>query len=287
MKPRKTPVECADRSVKEFFQTPLAGEQFVPPDAAAALIIVHGINEHRGRYEASIERFLESDIACFTYDQRGHGESPGRRASIGDFSDFAQDLTIIVQGVAAAFPELSLFIWGHSMGSLVLLDYAQDASPAVRGAISTGCPLRTVPPFLVPLSNIGSRFARLLPEVKLAPRISPALLSHDEEVQAAYAADPLVSRFITLRLGFEVSRCVGSIRKGLGDIQIPWLAVHGSSDKIAPASGSRLLVDGLGASDKTLVILDGQRHELHNESAAVRDRFFALLTDWIQTRSKR
>ena len=270
----------------EFLGTPLAGEQFLPPEPKAILIIVHGLAEHRGRYKSAVERCAESGIACVTYDQRGHGESPGSRTDITDFSSFTEDLAKIVQSIADMYPELPVFLWGHSLGSLVVLNCAPIVSSSVRGAISTGCPLLAVPRLLARFSDVGSWLAGLLPTIRVPSRLNPELLSHVEDVQEAYRHDALVMRSITLRLGLETSKAIANIRKHMNDIHIPWLAIHGAEDRIAPPRGSELLFEALGSQDKKLVILEGLRHEVHNEGPRERELFCSLMTDWIEQRAR-
>ena len=56
-------------------------------------------------------------------------------------------------------------------------------------------------------------------------------------------------------------------------------------DIIAPPEGSRFLIKALGSNDKTLLIKDGSRHEIHNETVLERKMFFELITRWIIHRS--
>jgi alpha-beta hydrolase superfamily lysophospholipase len=45
----------------------------------ATLAIVHGAGEHIERYKNPIDALLPSGYAVVGYDQRGHGQSGGRR----------------------------------------------------------------------------------------------------------------------------------------------------------------------------------------------------------------
>ncbi len=269
----------------EFLGIPLAGELFLPPAPKAILVIVHGLAEHRGRYKSAVDRCAESGIACVTFDQRGHGESPGPRTDITHFSSFIEDLAKISQSIADKYPELPVFLWGHSLGSLVVLNYVSNVSSSVRGAITTGCPLLAIPRLLAKFSTVGSWLAGLLPTIRVPSRLDPELLSHVENIQEAYRHDALVMQTITLRLGLETSKAIANIPRHANNIQIPWLAIHGAEDRIAPPRGSELLFEALGSQDKKLVILEGLRHEVHNEGPRERELFFSLMTDWIELHS--
>ncbi len=275
-------VACTDPNpLTNFYGSGLAEDECLPSNPTKMLIIVHGVGEHRGRYRSAVDRIVESDIACVTYDQRGHGQSPGSRTDIEDFSCFAEDLSKIVQGVAGRYPGLPIFLWGHSLGSIVVLDFATRIPMYISGAITTGCPLRAVPTPLAAISSAGRWIAGLLPTIRLTSQLNPEDLSHEKSVQDNYRNDALVTPSITLCLGFEMAKTIRTIRKQAHNVEFPWLAVHGSEDAIAPPEGSVMLIELLGARDKQLVLLDGLRHEVHNESPIERERFLSLLTNWI------
>jgi len=63
--------------------TPFPGFEVVPKAAKAALIVVHGIAEHADRYRHVAEALAAEGIACFVYDQRGHGNFPARAPMSG------------------------------------------------------------------------------------------------------------------------------------------------------------------------------------------------------------
>ena len=58
----------------------------------ANVILLHGFGDHCSRYAWVMEQFREANINVFTYDQRGHGHSPGKRAYVERFEDFLDDL---------------------------------------------------------------------------------------------------------------------------------------------------------------------------------------------------
>ena len=66
---------------------------------------------------------------------------------------------------------------------------------------------------------------------------------------------------------------------------MPWLALHGEADNIAPPSGSQKLVDALHSTDKTLKLFAGMRHEVHNEIEPAASEFHRLVIHWIGKRA--
>ncbi|HEU4531430.1 MAG TPA: alpha/beta hydrolase [Steroidobacteraceae bacterium] len=273
--------------LSHLIATPLFGEALLPAQPVAGLVIVHGISEHSGRYRAAMTSFAAQGIACFAYDQRGHGRSPGERADIERFGQFSEDLHEVVQGVAAARAGLPLFLWAHSMGALVTLDAGARIAGQVRGIATSGCPIAAyarAAPFLMPPLRFVSRLA---PHARVSSFLGVKELSHDTAVQRAYVEDPLVERSVTLRLLEGVATACGTGRTAARELHMPWLAMHGSEDRIAPPQGSRDLMSLLASQDKQLVIYPGQRHEVHNELEPARSQFLGTLAQWVRERCAR
>lgn len=256
----------------------------VPRGAQAGLIIVHGIAEHGARYQHAAEALAERNIASFVYDQRGHGMSPGTRAHIGNFTDFAADLVLIAENVRQRFPELPLFVWGHSMGSVVVMLAAPDLTWA-RGIITTGCALDAMPK-LDGAAGVLLRIASALaPRLRISLRIDAAALTQVAEEQRRHMNDPLVPRTASLGLLYGFARACRTCRASAPTITQPWLAVHGEADRVCPISGSRTLIDTLGSRDKQLVTYPGLLHEVHNEDQRARSALFDLISRWILDRA--
>jgi alpha-beta hydrolase superfamily lysophospholipase len=262
------------------------GYEVTPVGAHAGLIIVHGIAEHGARYRHAAAALASSGIACFVYDQRGHGEFPGPRTHVPDFADFARDLNLIGANVQTRFPMLPLFVWGHSMGSVIATLAALEGLSWARGIVTTGCALDAMPK----LDGVGGAALRLAsalaPRVRISLGIDASVLTQDLEEQRRHMSDPLVPRTASLRLLYGFALACRTCRAGAAKITLPWLAVHGDADKVCPVSGSRSLIDALGSQDKRLVIYPGLLHEVHNEDANSRAALFALMSRWILERTQ-
>jgi alpha-beta hydrolase superfamily lysophospholipase len=264
--------------------TRFPGFEVVPRGAKAGLIIVHGIAEHGARYRHAADALARKNIASFVYDQRGHGESPGTRAHIGDFAEFAADLRLIGENVRQRFAPMPLFVWGHSMGSVVVLLAAPHLGWA-RGCITSGCALDAMPQ-LDGLAGVLLRTASILaPRLRISLGIDATTLTHVAEEQRRHMSDPLVPRTASLRLLYGFAAACRRCRADAGKITLPWLAVHGEADGVCPVSGSRTLIDALGSSDKHLVTYPQLLHEVHNEDETSRTALFDLMSRWILERA--
>ena len=66
--------------------------QDVTAPPKAAVIIVHGLCEHLGRYEYLTERLCERNLMVYRFDHRGHGKSEGKRVYYDRFETISDDV---------------------------------------------------------------------------------------------------------------------------------------------------------------------------------------------------
>ncbi|WP_312298124.1 alpha/beta fold hydrolase [Chryseobacterium sp.] len=117
---------------------------FSPETAKATLLIVHGMQEHSGRYSEIAEYFANHGIAVLTYDHLGHGKSVKNKDEIGFFQlkkpdeRLVSDAEMMADYLTEQYPGIPHFILGHSMGSFVTRCLLQKASSKFSGAIITG-----------------------------------------------------------------------------------------------------------------------------------------------------
>lgn len=258
---------------------------FTVPAASprAALLIVHGMAEHCERYRPHALELAARGICCFAFDQRGHGAAPRPRTHVERFHQFSDDLQHIVAELRAREPTLPLYVWGHSMGAMVLALVA--ATLPIRGAIFSSNSLEVFRTGPNPLHPVFQVLARVLPRLRVPLMLSADKISSDVAVQRAYRRDPLIPGTASLRLIVEFAAACEQVRATAAHIQLPSLVLHGGLDGVAPVAGAHQLFAALGCTDKQLQIFAGQRHEVHNEIAPERARFLDTLADWVLHRA--
>lgn len=238
------------------------------PDRAprGIVLLVHGVGEHSGRYEHVAAYLVERGYAVFALDHRGHGRSEGRRVSIRRFDEYVVDLRLYFEHIRARDPEPPVFLYGHSMGSIIALRFALLYQSELAGLITTGTALNPhlpVPRAVIPVARL---LARVAGAVKVIPPIVLEGLSRDPAVIAAYRTDPLVY-YGRLRLGWsaELYRAVREVNRLLPALHLPCLVLHGADDPIALPAGAGAVRARAGSADLTVRVYPGLRHEIHNE----------------------
>lgn len=250
--------------------------------AKAAVALVHGIGEHSGRYVWLVEHLTASGFSVFSFDHRGHGRSPGRRGHISSWSEYRDDVGAFLDLVRRVSPGLPIFIYGHSLGALIVAEFLVSKRPDVAGVILSGIPLQptgVAKPHLVALAKILSR---ILPSLLVSFGVKPDALSRDPAVARAYEEDPLVHHRASMRWGTETLDAIERVRSRGSDIELPLLILHGEADRVNSVAGSRELFDSVSSGDKQLLVYPDGAHEPHNDLD--RDKVVRDVTDWLNER---
>jgi alpha-beta hydrolase superfamily lysophospholipase len=248
-------------------------------DVKAILLLVHGNGEHCGRYTNIVNKFVPLGYAIYGMDHIGHGKSEGEREMVKTFDDYLEPLSTYFKMVKVWQPVKPIFLFGHSQGGLIALDYLFDHQAEFRGAIISA-PAIKIPNTISSMTiSIGKMLAAIAPKAGvLALDISG--LSHDPSVVKAYADDPLVfHKKIPARLAAEILKTMTKVTANLGKISLPFIVVQGSEDRLVDPAGATVLYEHAGSIDKTIKIYEGFYHEIHNEPE--RDREFKDLEAWL------
>ena len=231
----------------------------------AALVIVHGIGEHSGRYLNVVNHLGPRGYAVWAYDHRGHGRSGGPRVHVDRWSQYLEDLHTFLPIARGQETGLPLFVLGHSMGALIVLEYLQAHQDELRGAIISGAPIQPVgvaKPYLVALARMLSP---AIPRFTIRTKLDVEALSRMPTVVRAYRDDPRVYGVATVRWGAEALEAVERVKGGLGKIRLPVLIIHGGADRLNSSDGARLAFDRIASPDRTLRIYPETYHEPHND----------------------
>ena len=88
----------------------------------ALVLIIHGIAEHSGRYEAVGAQFAAAGIGAVAIDQRGHGTTEGTKGHVEKFNGFLDDVEDQLSEMRTL--GVPIILLGHSMGGLVSTAYS-------------------------------------------------------------------------------------------------------------------------------------------------------------------
>ncbi len=246
----------------------------------AVIIFVHGLGEHIHRYSELYGLLSGARIGFTGVDLPGHGQSEGRRGHIKSFAVTDKMIDIIHDSVKKTFPGIPVFIYGHSLGGGIVLDYIIRKKPRIKGAIVTSPWLRlSFEPGKAKLF-LASITKSIMPGLIQKSGLVVEHISHDAEVVRKYKADPLVHDKISVALFHSAMKAAEHSLEHAREISIPLLLMHGSDDLICSPDGSSQFASA--SENVDLRIWDGGYHELHNE--LFRNDVFAAIIEWINSK---
>jgi len=255
------------------------------PDQAvrAAILLVHGFGEHGGRYNYLTDHLVPQGYAIHSFDLRGHGRSPGPRGHVLAWDELRDDLHAFVTTTVAAsraqHPEIPYFLFGHSFGGLIALNYALQYPTALRGVIASAPLLAQAN--LSPLLRLAVRvLLRVKPDFPVKTALDGGTISRDPAEVQRYRQDPLVHATGTPRLDQAIRTAIVWTQAHAAELQLPLLLYHGVADRLVPIRGSRTFFDAVTIADKTWIEYEGGFHESHNDLDRV--MVFEDLTRWLE-----
>jgi alpha-beta hydrolase superfamily lysophospholipase len=244
----------------------------------AVIIFVHGLGEHIHRYQSWADRFKKERIGFAGVDLPGHGNSDGTRGYIKNYSLLREMIDILVVSCKKTFPGIPIFIYGHSLGGGIVLDYVLRMKPKIKGAIVTSPWLRlSFEPSPAKLA-VASVMKYILPWLIQPSGLNVNHISHDESVVEKYRTDPLVHGKISIGLFNGVMTSAKYSFAHASELKVPVLIIHGSDDLITSPEGSKEFAGKTKLAE--LKIWEGGYHELHNEP--FKDEVFKYIAGWIK-----
>ncbi|MGI6366078.1 MAG: lysophospholipase [Bacillota bacterium] len=259
----------------------LSWRAWLPRQPRAAVLLVHGFGEHCGRYGNVVETLVPAGIGVWGIDHRGHGQSQGLRGHVDSFSDYVEDLHRYYREIVE--PELGTmprFVLGHSMGSIIAMNYVTMYSVGLSGCVLSGTGAASPLSENKVLAAATALLSAVAPRGRIKFPLPPEFISRDPEVVAAYKADPLVHDKLSFRLGNEMRLALAKGTEGIQGLDIPILIQCGSADE--SFIRQQELYDGLKSRDKTFKFYQGLKHEVYNELESERRQVLADLLTWLQ-----
>ncbi|GAB2741137.1 alpha/beta hydrolase [Melaminivora jejuensis] len=244
----------------------------------ASAVLVHGLGEHMGRYEALARQLNAWGLGVRGYDHQGHGRSGGARGALAHGDGLTADLALVIDSQRAQMPPGEpLVLLGHSMGGLVAADFVARGLRPVDALVLSSPALAA---FLNPLQRLLlATLPRLLPNLRVGNGLDARGLSHDAAVVAAYRADALCHDRISARLAHYIATRGHQVLAAAPAWSVPTLLLWGEDDRIIDPAGCRALAAAAPAGVLTAHGFAGLLHEIFNERDAA--PVLAALRQWL------
>ncbi|TDC76054.1 alpha/beta fold hydrolase [Streptomyces hainanensis] len=292
---------------------PVTTYTWLPPDGERPrgwVQLVHGAAEHAVRYDRFARLLTGHGYAVVASDNRGHGATAERTGGLGVAGDsgwraVVADLRAVGDAARLRVPDVPLVLFGHSMGSQLARDFAQEHGDTLAGLVLCGT-FRSLPG-----CDPEGATDRLRAEIDRGGRAAPSSfvpdlfasfndpyphrtgfewLSRDPAEVDAYVADERCGFAFSAGLALDWVLGVRKTNDPAHQARIPRdLPVHVVVGELDPCHSGLTLVHELledfrytGTRELSWRAYPGARHEILNETN--RDQVGAGLVAWLDAR---
>ncbi|MBW4561334.1 MAG: lysophospholipase [Mojavia pulchra JT2-VF2] len=231
-------------------------------ESRAIVAIVHGLGAHSGLFSNAVQYLLPLGYVIYAFDLRGHGRSPGQRGHINSWAELREDLYTFLTRIQERGPGCACFLWGHSLGAVIAVDYALRFPQSLQGLILTAPALGKVKLPVLKVA-LGRMLSQVWPNFSLKVGIEKNAGSRNPKVIAT--PDPLRHDYGSARLAAEFFATSKWVQNHASDLQVPLLILHGSYDQVTPPEGSLAFFHKVTFPDKERYEYEGDYHDFHQD----------------------
>lgn len=263
------------------FDTNIYCECHQPEEVRAVAVLVHGFGEHLGRYhENVIPALLECGLAVVTYDNIGHGKSGGKRGHCPSYDALLDILEDVISKAKSIYPEKPVFLYGHSMGGNLVLNYVLRRKHEIKGLVATSPYLRLAfePPKWK--MTLGRLLLNIYPSLTMPSGLDANGISRIPEEVGKYKSDPLIHDKVSPMFSFPIMDAGQWAIDNARKIDVDSLLLHGSADPIIDYHGTQEFHNN--SNNTEFQLFEGAYHELHYDLCA--QEMLQCVQNWLNKR---
>jgi alpha-beta hydrolase superfamily lysophospholipase/SAM-dependent methyltransferase len=232
-----------------------------------ALIVLHRGHEHSGRVTQLVEALDLPECHAFSYDMRGHGQSPGARGQAAGYDVWVRDLDAFVNHVRDrhGIDPANMAILANSVGAVNAVTWVHDYGVRVRCLVlaAPAFRIRLYVPLAIPLLRL---LVRLKPGASIRSYVRADMLTHDRAEVASYEGDPLITRDIAVSVLLGMHDATSRVLEDAAAVATPTLVLSAGRDFVVANEAQDRFVAGVSSARKELVRYPGQYHAILYET---------------------
>ncbi len=274
-KPHITQIEHGEQTLA-FYAWPNA-----PENPRAAVLLLHGLGEHMGRYGHVASALQAAGYVVFGYDHHGHGLSSGVKGSLPENNQLVNDLHFVIDHVRSQVTG-PLVLMGHSMGGLIAAEAAvqhqHEIDLLVMSSPALGADTNLLQKLL--LFTLPS----ILPNVRIDNGVKAQWIARDETAVRDYQNDHLVHRKISARLASWILRTGEKIVQHADSWKVPTLLLYSGTDKLVRSKSSDLFAECAPSHLVEAHCFKDMYHEILNDPE--KEKVLTTLVRWLAAQLK-
>ncbi|MBS9773892.1 MAG: lysophospholipase [Tenacibaculum sp.] len=263
-----------------FHKTDFFGQYWKAPETKAVIVLVHGMGEHSSRYaDFVVPKLTENNYSVISFDHFGHGKTKGKRGYCPSFEAVLDSVSVVIEKAKELFPNKPIFLYGHSMGGNVVINYTLRKNPDLKGVISSSpfLGLAFTPPKWK--MTIGKFLKKIIPTITLDSKLDDSKVSRINSEVEKYRKDTLIHSKVSPNYSISFIEAGDWAIKNATKLNIPIFLVHGTADGLTNYKASEEFAKKTDLV--TFKTYEGGYHELHNDLC--REDFMADIINWLNT----
>lgn len=249
---------------RSWDHTPLFYRTWEPSTSSRrAIVFIHRGHEHSGRIEQLVTDFGLTDFWAFSWDNRGHGLSPGKRGHANHYDDLVKDLDAFVKHITEKhdIPVENIALVANSVGAVTAVTWVHDYAPRIRAMVlaAPAFRIKLYVPLAVPLLR---QFQRIKPTSTITSYVKSSMLTHDPNQARQYDQDPLITRTISTHVLLGLHDTATRILADAGTITTATQVLTAGADHVVKQSPQHRFYHALSSPRKEHHTFAGFRHAL-------------------------
>ena len=283
--PRAKEFDCGfftDRKGKRLFYREW-GKKDVPDameSAQTCIIHCHGITSHSEMCIQVADGLVRERRVVFGLDFHGHGHSDGKRGDYTRFMDFIENLIDFKRFLEQKYPQKDYVLSGESMGALVVaLTVVMGQMNKIEADLGNVKKLIFWAPAFAPNFEFGwgkevgfglkFAFNLFLKEESINVPVDHSKTFKNSQALELHNTEPRVLKKYSARYLWKVFQAMNKLKEyGFSqNIPIPFIIIHGTSDKLVSQPASRDFFEASPIRTKCKYIkLHDVWHHLYSDS---------------------
>ncbi|PQJ79683.1 alpha/beta hydrolase [Polaribacter porphyrae] len=250
-----------------IYNTKFYGQTWTANTTKAVVVLVHGMGEHSARYQHVAQKLTDNNFSVVAFDHFGHGKTAGKRGHNPNFEAVLESVNKTIEKAKKLFPEKPIFLYGHSMGGNVVINYVLKKTSNLNGVIATSPFLQLAfEPPKIKLA-VGKLLQKIAPSMTMSNELNANHISRDKTEVDAYINDPLIHNKISPNFSLTFIDTGKWAIENANKLMMPMFLLHGTDDKIIDFKGTQEFANNTNKA--TLKLYKDGYHELHNDLCKV------------------
>jgi muconate cycloisomerase len=273
-------------SAQPFVVDDVHGYAWRHPSPVAALVVLHGLQSHAQWFAGAADGLVERGLSVYALERRGSGSSPERSGDIDRYRTWFDEAARLVDFVRREQPGTPVHLLGHCFGANVALGAALERPGDVASLIMVTPGLHIRPDYRLDEKLRIAAAAALGAGRQRRFRVpqDDELFTRDPDVLGWISADTLGSKTLSARCLVQIRRMVSSLRRRIGELEVPLLVLEAERDRIADNDANAELFNRRLAGRWRRVVFDTE-HFLVAEPC--RDAVLDEIAAWVRRRAGR